>query len=293
MEESKKIYWVKGNTQTLLIPLEQEVVTPQDEIVAEPYYPSEGDTVIVNLVGKYLSKSYTPVVDGNLLRVTDAGGIAAGVYGVEILVKKQDGSQLRSMWDNQIIVTKVNDTVLQEWDEFKTLEVEARAAVFFFAKGDKGDPFTYADFTQAQIEVLQQPAREEAARAAALEASIQEAEAARVLAEQGRVENETTRQTQETARETQADADHQRAVADSLVAQGDHAIAQQDHANEAQRQTNETARQTAEESRESAEQARVASFNTYDSRITTLEGTVGDIDSRTSVTETEFNEIFT
>lgn len=42
-----KIYWVRGNTQTLLIPLEQEIVPQEGEIVTEPYYPVAGRRVLL------------------------------------------------------------------------------------------------------------------------------------------------------------------------------------------------------------------------------------------------------
>ena len=147
--EDNKIIWVKGNTQPVLIPLEQEIVPVEGEITTEPYYPVEGAAVKVMLRGKYQNFMYTPVVDGNLLRLTDNGTLPAGNYDVEVTVDNPDGTRYRSMWQNQIVVTTANDSVLEEWDEFKDQEVEARAAIFFFAKGDKGDPGT-TDYNQLQ-----------------------------------------------------------------------------------------------------------------------------------------------
>lgn len=134
-----RIYWVRGNTQELLIPLEQEIVPQEGEVEVVPYYPDAEATVQVRLVGKYRKLSYTPTVDGNLLRLTENATLPSGVYGVEVVVENPDGTRYRSLWDNQIVVTDQNDSVLQEWDEFKQLNAKARAAVFFFAKGDKGD----------------------------------------------------------------------------------------------------------------------------------------------------------
>ena len=54
-------------------------------------------------------------------------------------------------------------------------------------KGEKGDPFLYEDFTPEQIAELQQPATEAVT-------AVNEAEALRVTAETTRVENEVTRQ---------------------------------------------------------------------------------------------------
>lgn len=149
-----KIYWVRGNTQPLLIPLEQEIVPQEGEIQTVPYYPAEGSTVTVSFMGRFRSYQYTPIVDGNLLRFTEAGTLPAGSYGVAVDVVNPDGTRYHSLWCNQFVVTECNDSVLQEWDEFKEQDVKARAAIFFFAKGDKGDAFTYEDFTPEQLAAL-------------------------------------------------------------------------------------------------------------------------------------------
>lgn len=159
-QENNKIYWVKGNTQPLLIPLEQEVMTPNEEIVREPYYPDEGAVVKVILESTFRRFEYTPTVNGNLLTFSDAGTLPCGCYDVVVKVDNPNGTHLRSKWNHQIVVTDDNVRTLQEWDEFKDQPVEARAAVFFFAKGD---PFTYEDFTPEEIEGLQKPARDAAA----------------------------------------------------------------------------------------------------------------------------------
>ena len=54
-------------------------------------------------------------------------------------------------------------------------------------KGEKGDPFLYEDFTPEQIAELQRPATDAVI-------AVNEAEALRVTAETTRVENEVTRQ---------------------------------------------------------------------------------------------------
>ena len=154
MEQSNKVIWVRGNTQALLIPLEQEVIPQEGEIETVPYFPEEGAVVTVLLTGRLRRYSYSPTIDGNLLTIQDNGTLPAGCYNVEVIVQNPDGSSFRSQWDNQVVVTTQNDSVLTEWDEFKQQDVQARAALFFFAKGDKGDPFTYEDFTPEQLEAL-------------------------------------------------------------------------------------------------------------------------------------------
>lgn len=138
-QENNQIIWVRGNTQPLIIPLEQEVMTQSGEFAPEPYYPSGNAEVIARFQNMWGSVTYTPAIDGNLLIFTDNALLEAGCYDVEVIVKNPDGTQYRSQWDNQVVVTDSNPSVLQEWDEFKNQEVKARAALFFFAKGDKGD----------------------------------------------------------------------------------------------------------------------------------------------------------
>lgn len=147
-----------GNRQQLIIPMEQEVIPQEGDPYTEDFYPAEDDVVKVTLTGAYRPNIYTPEVDGHLLILTDNGTLPKGLYGVQITVVGANGeTRLRSFWDQQIIVTEKNNSVLKEWDEFKEQDVKARAAVFFFAKGDKGDPFTYEDFTPEQLETLRGP----------------------------------------------------------------------------------------------------------------------------------------
>ena len=139
-QENEKIIWVMGNRQQIIIPMEQEVIPEEGEPYTEDFYPAEGDVVKVTLTGAYRPYIYTPEVDGHLLILTETGTLPKGLYGVQITVVNSNGeTRLRSFWDQQIVVTEKNNSVLKEWDEFKNQPVTARAAVFFFAKGDKGD----------------------------------------------------------------------------------------------------------------------------------------------------------
>lgn len=157
---NEKIIWVQGNRQSVIIPMEREVIPEEGEPYTEDFYPAEGDVVKVALTGSYKPYIYTPEIDGNLLIVTDNGTLPKGLYGVQITVTGSNGeTRLRSFWDQQIVVTERNNSVLKEWNEFKQQDVKARAAVFFFAKGD---PFTYEDFTPEQIENIKRPATEAA-----------------------------------------------------------------------------------------------------------------------------------
>ena len=139
MNENKKLYWTQGNSQPLIIPLEQEVITQEEEIVSEPYYPQEGSLITVTLVNKWFRQQFTPTLNGNLLTLTDTGTLPVGCYDVDVHIADPDGTPHFSKWSRQLVVTDDNTRTLQEWDEFKKQSVKARAAVFFFAKGDRGE----------------------------------------------------------------------------------------------------------------------------------------------------------
>lgn len=270
-QENEKIIWVMGNRQSVIIPMEREVIPEEGNPYTDDFYPAEGDVVKVVLTGSYRPYIYTPEVDGNLLIVTDNGTLPKGLYGVQITVTGSNGeTRLRSFWDQQIVVTERNNSVLKEWDEFKKQDVKARAAVFFFAKGDKGEPFTYQDFTPEQIEDLKKPAYDAAAEVAALEQNIEAAEALRVEAEQGRVDAETLRvQTEqdrvgaEEERDTEEGkrvvAEQGRADAEALRVQAENQRGQAETLRgqaETQRQNAETLRGQAEGTRQQNEQTR-------------------------------------
>jgi len=150
-QDNEKIIWVMGNRQSVIIPMEQEVIPQEGDPYTEDFYPAEDDVVKVTLTGAYRPYIYTPEVDGHLLILTDKGTLPKGLYGVQITVVGSNGeTRLRSFWDHQIVVTEKNNSVLKEWDEFKNQDVQARAAVFFFAKGDKGDALTWDDLMPEQ-----------------------------------------------------------------------------------------------------------------------------------------------
>ncbi len=71
-----------------------------------------------------------------------------------------------------------------------------------YIKGEKGDAFTYADFTPAQIAELQRPATEKVAEVTQALTRVEDQEREITAAEQIRQSNETLRQTNETQRST-------------------------------------------------------------------------------------------
>lgn len=140
MEEAKKILrWVYGNKLSLAIPLQSETMTPSG-VVKEDYYPSASDKLSVNIKGQYLTYRIPATFSGNVVYAVDNGTLPVGFYGVEIIIIKEDGSHLRSMWCNIIEIVKCNKGVLDEWSDFVAPDSQTLdASIFFFAKGDKGD----------------------------------------------------------------------------------------------------------------------------------------------------------
>lgn len=117
-------------------------------------------------------------------------------------------------------------------------------------KGDKGDAFTYDDFTPEQIEQLQKPATDIAASVAETEESRVKNEESRISAEAARAEAENKRASAETAR---ASAETARAEAEASRASAE---AKRESA-ESARAAEEAGRAEAEQGRAEAEQARV------------------------------------
>lgn len=283
-KDNEKIIWVQGNPQSVIIPMEREVIPEEGEPYTEDFYPAEGDVVKVALTGRYKPYIYTPEIDGNLLIVTDDGTLPRGLYGVQITVTGSNGeTRLRSFWDQQIVVTERNNSVLKEWNEFKKQDVKARAAVFFFAKGA---PFTYEDFTPEQIEDIKRPATEAAALAEAAAGHAEEAagnanssaDAANTAAGNA---NTAAGNANEKAALAQQKADYAQTKADYAREQGDYAKEQGDYAQE----QGDYAKQKADE----IEDAK-GTFSNLDARLEKMENDISERMER--ITDEQFNEIF-
>lgn len=136
-------------------------------------------------------------------------------------------------------------------DEATETEIEY---IIPYIKGDKGEPFTYADFTPDQIDELQKPATDAAAEVKATEESIQDAEALRVKAESHRMTAEESRATAEGGRAT---AEQSRVAAESSRAEAESVRATAEEA----RVSAERTRAEAETARAGAEAKRVTDFN--------------------------------
>ena len=201
----EQLKWVKGNTLSLAVPLVVKTGDGQT-IVTTDYVPPTGSEIHVNLVGSYKSFSYDYTIDENVVSFVDDGSLPLGTYGVEIKVKEPDARNLRTFKCQEIKIVNCSDELGEVMPDG---QIMLDAAIFVQGKkGDKGDAFTYDDFTPEQIEDLKKPATDAAAEVRELEQQVSQAEQGRVEAERLRVqaegirqENEQTRQNQEQSRE--------------------------------------------------------------------------------------------
>ena len=221
----QRIPWVAGNTLNIAVPLQLITKNGQTE-TREDYYPPAGSEVHVavkNSFKKYKFDDYT--INGNVVSFTDNGTLTKGLWGVEITVTEPDGLNRRyfdcseieifectcklddAMPDGQVLLDAAVFIQGQKGDKgdaftYDDFTPEQLAAL----KGDKGDPFTYDDFTPEQIADLKKPATDAADDVAVLERQIEEAERGRVQAEEGRVEAEQQREATFATYQPQIDA---------------------------------------------------------------------------------------
>ena len=151
----KTIPWVKGNTMPVAVPLQTKTAV-DGKWVIEDYTPPAGSEINVNIVAGQRRYKYDFTLDGNVVRFTDDGHLPVGDYGVEITVKEPDDFNRRTFKCAQIRVYDCTDDV----GMLPNGEMLLDAAIFI--QGQKGDPFTFEDFTPEEIAELQRPATEAA-----------------------------------------------------------------------------------------------------------------------------------
>lgn len=146
---AKKIKWVYGNTLPLVVTL-QEVIKTESGTTKEDYIPPTGSEIEVWAIGEFRKKQFDYTIDGNVVMFTDDGTLGVGKYGVRITVREPESRNLRSFKCDEIEIVNCSDEL--ELGEFvQNGAVVLEAMPFFWAKGDKGDPFTYDDFTPEQL----------------------------------------------------------------------------------------------------------------------------------------------
>lgn len=143
------IKWIYGNTLPLVVGL-KEVVKTQEGTTTEDYIPPVGSEIEVWAIGQYKKKQFDYTIDRNTLFFSDDGTLNVGTYGIRVTVREPESRNLRSFKCEELEIVKCTDEL--ELGEFVATDaVVLDAATFFWAKGDKGDPFTYDDFTPEQL----------------------------------------------------------------------------------------------------------------------------------------------
>ena len=155
MAQTNIIPWVKGNTLPLAVPLQTKTAV-NGQWVTEDYTPPVGSEIKAFIVGRYKRYEYEYTIVDNVVKFTDNGLLPIGDYGVEITVKEPTDYNRRTFKCQQIRIVNCTDELGMLPDGEVTLD----AAVFI--QGEKGDPFTFEDFTPEEIAELQQPATEAA-----------------------------------------------------------------------------------------------------------------------------------
>jgi hypothetical protein len=144
--------WVQGNTLPLAVKL-YEIVAIDGGFKRQAYEAPAGSIYAARIVGKR-TYNYECEVSGNVVTFVDDGTLPCGYYGVEVTVKEPERN-LRTFKCMQLEI--VSCSCEMNLGEF--LSPDALAAdsdVFFWAKGDKGDPLTYDDLTEEQKADLRQ-----------------------------------------------------------------------------------------------------------------------------------------
>jgi len=151
--KDKAVKILRGNQVTIALPLERLVISSTGQVVEE-YVPDPTDEIVVNVRERQTFR-YVPTIAGNVATFVLGADVPCGVYGVEVLITKADGTRLRSYRLSQIAIVENNERAgLGDGVEFGVDSVQLDAAAYIFAKGDKGDPFTYEDFTEEQLDDL-------------------------------------------------------------------------------------------------------------------------------------------
>lgn len=144
--------WVQGNTLPLAVKL-YEIVAIEGGFKRQAYEAPAGSIYAARIVGKR-TYNYECEVSGNVVTFVDDGTLPCGYYGVEVTVKEPERN-LRTFKCMQLEI--VSCSCEMNLGEFLLPDaLAADSDVFFWAKGDKGDPMTYDDLTEAQKADLRQ-----------------------------------------------------------------------------------------------------------------------------------------
>lgn len=160
------------------------------------------------------------IVDGNIVRVEVSQEWASNLGAYRLILSYEFENQSYSDGDQKCVVDVLAFNIVPKTSEADDVSEMAKTTdIMIGLKGDKGDPFTYDDFTPEQIEDLKRPAIEAAESVQIIENQISLNEDGRVQAENEREIAETTRVSNEnnrvTAEQERVNAENLRATAES------------------------------------------------------------------------------
>ena len=233
----------------------EDVGWPDYDWTAIFYTSSKANSYTASCIGGVCANCFND--NGQIHVVFNSHRLGAGILQMEFKAELPDG--IYPDTERRIVVPMPLDIELVRGCAPCPTAAEIEATLPYI-KGDKGEPFTYDDLTEAQKTELQRPATEAAESVSKLEAKVSQAaesvskleakvsqaEALRKDAEQTRISNENSR--------TSAENDR---VRDENIRK----------ANETSRQSDETSRQSNETARVEAETARAEEFATWENEI--------------------------
>jgi hypothetical protein len=141
------------------------------------------------------------IVDGNIVRVEVSPEWASRLGAYRLILSYEFENDSYSDGDQKCVVDVLAFNIVPKTSEADDVTEMAKTTdIMIGLKGDKGDPFTYDDFTPEQIEDLKRPAIEAAESVQIVENQISINEQGRVQAENERKASELTRQSSESER---------------------------------------------------------------------------------------------
>ena len=142
-----EISHVYGNAMSLAIPLNRRIRTLVDgheTETEEAFYPNPNFPVYVVLQknNHATSKQYEATMEGNLAIIRDDNCcLPVGTYSIEICCRDENENHLRYMQRGAVeIVDATAESGIEPGIEFNAELYTLEAAVFFYAKGDPGEP---------------------------------------------------------------------------------------------------------------------------------------------------------
>ena len=138
-----RIPHVQGNELRLGIPLQIETVTLENgeqKVAYSNFIPNPSYPVTVVLSNGIACIEIEAVMEGNVAVAVEPGTITEGKYSLTVLCRDDQGRRMRHKRRAAVEVYDVtSDAGLPEGIEFNSEAHILDAAMFLFAKGDKGD----------------------------------------------------------------------------------------------------------------------------------------------------------